>query len=148
MRRPHASMDACCLRTNADNRLPLPPLGPFERTESVTKGRDGADVCPQSSVPHPLDDFPQLGTIGLNNEVDRQTVGRPRLGRSDGGHQRSSGSNKARGALPNVPADEIEYQIDTTDLFDGVVLEVDELIRSEVEYLLTVSGASGADDIG
>jgi len=35
-----------------------------------------------------------LGTIGLDNEVDRQAVGGPRLCRSDDGHQRSSGSNQ------------------------------------------------------
>ena len=34
------------------------------------------------------------------------------------------------------------------DVFQGVVLEVDELLRAEVERLLTVGGASGADDVG
>jgi hypothetical protein len=67
----------------------------------------GADVCPQSSVPHPLDNFTQLGTIGLDNEVDRRAVGGPRLGWPADGHQRSSGSNQARGLLPDVAADEI-----------------------------------------
>ena len=42
-----------------------------------------ADVGQQSSVPHSLDDLTQLGAIGLDNEVDRQAVGRPRLGRPD-----------------------------------------------------------------
>ena len=49
------------------------------------EGRDVADVRPQSSAPHPLDDLTQLGTIGLDNEVDRQAVGGPRLGRPDDG---------------------------------------------------------------
>ena len=31
-------------------------------------------VRPQSSVTHPLDDLTQLGTIGLDNEVDRQAL--------------------------------------------------------------------------
>jgi hypothetical protein len=35
----------------------------------------------------PPDDLTQLGTIGFDNEVDRQAVGRPRLGRPDDGHQ-------------------------------------------------------------
>src|SRR5213075_1021004 len=111
------------------------------------EGRDGADVRPQSSVPHPLDDLAQLGTIGLDNEVDRQTVGGPCLTRPDDGHQRSSGSNQARGPLPDVAADEIEHQIDAADVFQGVVLEIDELLRAEVERLLTIGGASGADDV-
>jgi hypothetical protein len=40
-----------------------------------------ADVRPQSSVPHPLGDLTQLGAIGDHNEVDRQALGGPRLGR-------------------------------------------------------------------
>ena len=78
-------------RTNADDRLPVDPLGRVESGDGIVEGRDGADVRPQSSVPHPLDDLNQLGTIGLDNEVDRQTVGGPRLGRPDEGHQCSSG---------------------------------------------------------
>jgi hypothetical protein len=66
----------------------------------------------------------------------------------DDGHQRSSGSNQACGPLPDVAADAIEHQIDTADVFQGVVVEVDKLLRAGVEHLLTVSGASGADDVG
>src|SRR6266404_8282516 len=143
-----ASMGACRSRTNADDRLPLASLGPVEGGDGIVEGRDGADVRPQSSVPHPLDDLAQLGTIGLDNEVDRQAVGGPRLGRAGDGHQRSSGSNQACGPLPNVAAEDIENQIDSADVFQGVVLEVDELLRAEVERLLTVGSASGADDVG
>jgi hypothetical protein len=74
-----------------------------------------------------VDDLTQLGTIGLDNEVDRQAVGGPRLGRPDDGHQCSSGSNQACGPLPDVAADDIEHQIDFADVFQGVVVEVDEL---------------------
>src|SRR6516162_4357840 len=86
--------------TNADDRLSLASLGRVQGGDSVVEGRDVADVRPQSSVPHPLDDLTQLGTIGLDNEVDRQAVGGPRLGRPDDGHQCSSGSNQACGPLP------------------------------------------------
>ena len=84
---PRASMGACRSRTNADDRLPLDPLGidPLGRVEGgdgIVEGRDVADVRPQSSVTHPLDDLHQLGTIGLDNEVDCQAVGGPRLGLS------------------------------------------------------------------
>src|SRR5262245_43286213 len=102
----------------------------------------------QPSVPHPLYDLTQLGTIGLDDEVDRQAVGGPRFGRPDDGHQRSSRPNQARGPLPDVAADEIEHQIDFADVFENLVVEVDELARAEVERCLTVGGAPGTDDVG
>src|SRR5207302_9215086 len=135
-------------RANANDRLPRASLGWIEGGDGTVEGRDGADVRPQSPVPHSLDDLTQLGTIGLDNEVDREAVVRPRLGRPDDGHQRSSGSNQARGPLPDVAADEIEHQVDAADVFEDVVLEVDELLRAEVERLLAVGRASGADDVG
>src|SRR5215475_4748889 len=135
-------------RTNADDRLPRASLGRVEGGDGIVEGRDVADVRPQSSVPHPLDDLTQLGAIGFDNEVDRQAVGGPRLGRPDDGHQCSSVSNQACGPLLDVATDDIEHQIDAADVFQGVVVEVDELLRAEVERLLTVGRASGADDVG
>ena len=85
-------------RTNADDRLPLDPLGRVEGGDGIIEGRDVGDVRPQPSVTHPPDDLIQLGTIGLDNEVDRQAVGGPRLGRPDDGHQGSSSSNQASAA--------------------------------------------------
>src|ERR1700758_1819206 len=134
-------------RTNADDRLPPASLGRVEGGDGVVEGRDVADVHPQSSVPHPLDDLTQLGTIGLDNEVDRQAVGGPCLGRTDDGHQCSSSSNQACGPLLDVTADGIEHQIDAADVFQRVVVEVNELLRAEVEHFLTVGRASGADDV-
>ena len=61
---------------NADDRLPPASLGPVEGGDGVVEGRDVADVRPQSSVTHPLDDLTQLGAIGHENKVDRQAVGR------------------------------------------------------------------------
>src|SRR5215469_6143314 len=140
-------MDGCRSRTNADDRLPLASPGRVQGGDGIVEGRDVADVRPQSSVPHPLDDLTQLGAIALDNEVDRQAVVGPRHGRPDDGHQCSSGSNQACGPLPNVAPDDIEHYIDSADVFEDVVLEVDELLRAEVERLLTVGCASGADDI-
>ena len=80
-------------RTNSDDRLPADPLGRIESGDGIDEGRDVADVCTQSSVPHSLDDLTQLGAIGHENKVDRQAVGGPRLGRPGDGYQRSSGSN-------------------------------------------------------
>ena len=131
-----------------DDRLPGDPLGRIEGGDGIVEGRDSADVRPQSSVTHPLDDLTQLGTIGLDNEVDRQAVGGPCLRRPGDTHQRSSGSNQTRGSLPDVAADEIEHQIDAADVFQGVVLEVDEFLRAEIKRLLPVGGASGPNDVG
>src|SRR5258708_12872153 len=85
--------------------------------------------------------------MGMDKEADRQAGGGPRLGRPDDGHQCSSGSNQTCGPLLDVAADDIEHQIDAADVFQRVVVEVDELLRAEVERLLTVGSASGADDI-
>src|SRR2546429_4733959 len=130
-----ASMGAYRSRTNADDRLPLASLGPVEGGDGIVEGRDGADVRPQSSVPHPLDDLTQLGAIGHENKVDRQAIGRPRLGWPGDGHKCSSGSDQACGPLPDVAADDIENQIDSADVFKDVVVEIDEFLRAEVERL-------------
>src|SRR5438477_5540451 len=128
-----ASMGACRSRTNADDRLPLASLGPVEGGDGTVEVRDGADVRPQLSVPHPLDDLSQLGTIGLDDEIDCQAVGGPCLGRAGDGHQCSSGADQVCGTLLDVSADDIKHQIDGADVFQRVVLEVDELHRTEVE---------------
>lgn len=44
-------------QTNSDDRLPADPLGRIESADGIVEGRDVADVCTQSSVPHPLDDL-------------------------------------------------------------------------------------------
>src|SRR5947208_9628420 len=93
------------LWTNADDRLPIASLGRVEGGESILEGRDVADVGPQSSVPHPLDDLTQLGTIGLDDEVDCQAVSGPRLGRPYDADQRSAGPDQVCGALLDVSAD-------------------------------------------
>ena len=139
---------ACRSRTNENDRLPLASLGRVEGSDGIVEDRDVADVCPQPSVPHPLYDLTQLGTIGLDNEVDRQALGGPRRGRPNNGHQCSSGSNQACGPFPDITTDDIEHQIDFAEDFQSVVVEIDELLRAEVEYRLTVGGASGADDVG
>src|SRR5258707_6121888 len=105
-------MGACRSRTNADDRLPLASLGPVEGGDGVVEGRDVADVRPQSSVTHPLDDLTQLGAIGHENKVDRQAVGGPRLGPPRDSHQPFSRSHQACGTLPAVAAD---YIVNPTD---------------------------------
>src|SRR3569833_1324811 len=107
------SMDACRSRTNADDRLPLVSLGPVKCCDGLVEGRDSADVGPQLSVPHSLDDLTQLGSNGLDNEVDRPAGGRPRLGRTGDGHQCSSRPYKACRTLPDVSANDNEHQIDS-----------------------------------
>ena len=102
---------------NADDRLSLDPLGPVEGGNRIVEGSHVADVCPQPTIPDPLDDLTQLGAIGYDDEVDSQAARGPRLGRAGDGHQRSSGANHARRPLRDVAAEDIENQIDLADVF-------------------------------
>ena len=61
--RPIHPTSCPCSRKNADDRFPLASLGRVQGGDGIVKGRDVADIRPQSSVPHPLDDLTQLGTI-------------------------------------------------------------------------------------
>src|SRR5215472_1881329 len=134
-------------RMNADDRLSLNPLGRVEGGDGIVEGSHVADVCPQPTIPDPLDDLTQLGAIGYDDEIDSQAARGPRLGRAGDGHQRSSGANHARRPLRDVAAEDIENQINPADIFQGVVIEVDELLCAEVESRLTGTSAPGADDV-
>src|SRR5262249_25643873 len=135
-------------RMNADDRLSLDPLGWVEGCDGIVEGSHLADVCPQPTIPEPLDELTQLSAIGYDDEVDSQAASGPRIGRAGDGHQRSSGANQARRPLRDVAAEDIENQIYHAAICQGVVLEVDELLRAEVERRLTTGGAPGADDVG
>src|SRR5437899_4533083 len=132
---------------NADDRLSLDPLGPVEGGNRIVEGSHVADVCPQSTIPDPLEAFTQLGAIGYDDEVDHQAARGPRLGRAGDGHQRSAGANHARRPLRDVATEDIENQINLADVFQGVVIEIDELLCAEVESRLTGSSAPAADDV-
>src|SRR5215831_14723947 len=128
-------------RTNADDRLSLDPFGRVEGGDGIVEGSHVADVCPQPAIPDAPDDLTQLGAIGYDDEVDRQAASGPRFGRAGDGHQRSSGANHARRPLRDVAADDIENQIDLAEIFQGVVIEVEELLCAEVERRLTAGSA-------
>src|SRR5499425_224702 len=132
---------------NADDRLSLDPLGPVEGGNRIVEGSHVADVCPQPTNPDPLDELTQLGAIWYDDEVDSHASRGPRLGRAGDGHQRSSGANHARRPLRDVAAEHIENEIDLADIFQGVVIEVDELLCAKVESRLTGGSAPGADDV-
>src|SRR5690349_436517 len=132
---------------SADDRLSLDSPGPAEGGNGIVEGSYLADVCPQPTMPDPLDERTQLGAIGYDDEVDSQAGGGPRLGRAGNGHESSSGANHARGPLRDVAAEDIENQIDLADVFQGVVIEVDELLCAEVKSRLTGGSAPGADDV-
>src|SRR6266516_4986222 len=55
-----AGMGACRSRTNADDRLPVDPLGRVEGGDGVVEGRDVADVRPHPAVTRPPDNLAQL----------------------------------------------------------------------------------------
>src|SRR5262249_50287411 len=87
------------------------------------------------------------GAIGYDDEVNSQAASGPRLGQAGDGYQSSSGANHARRPLRDVAAEDIENQIDPADIFQGVVIEVEELLRAEVESRLPATSAPGADDV-
>src|ERR1041385_8851123 len=132
---------------NADDRLSFDPLGPVEGGNGVIEGRDVADFRPHPTVTGPPDNLTQLCAIGYHDEVDSQAARRLRLGRAGDGHQRSSGADHARRSLPDVAADDIENQIYFADVFQGVVIKIDELLCAEIESCLTAASAPGADDV-
>src|ERR1700682_2516648 len=102
---------------NADDRLSLDPLGRVEGGNRIVKGSHVADVCPQPTIPGPLDDLTQLGAIGYDDEIDSQAVSGTRLGRAGDGHQRSSSAKHARRPLRDVATEDIETQIDPAVVF-------------------------------
>src|SRR5690349_2038670 len=69
-----------CSRTNANDRLPFSSLRAVEGGDGIAERRDGADIRPQPSVSHTVDDLSELGAIGLDNKIDGHAVRRPRLG--------------------------------------------------------------------
>jgi hypothetical protein len=71
-------------------------LGRVEGGDRAVEGRHVADVRPQPSVAHALGDLDELGTIGLDDEVDRQAVGRPRLAKNGTVSPQSSARALAR----------------------------------------------------
>ena len=120
-------------RMNADDCLSPYRLGPVEGGNGIVEGSHVADVCPQPAMPESLDKLTELGAIGYDDEVNSHAASGPRLGRAGDGHQRSSDANHARRLLRDVAAEDIENQIDFTEVFQGVVIEVDELLCAEVE---------------
>ena len=127
---------------NCDDRLSLDPLGRVEGGDGIVEGRDVADVRPQPTNPYPLDELTQLGAIWYDDEVDSHASRGPRLGRAGDGHKRSSGADHAHRPLRDVAAEDIENQIDLADVFQSVVIEVDELLCAEVESRLTGGSAA------
>src|SRR5260370_28127450 len=103
-------------RTNADDCLSHDPFGPVEGGDGIVEGSHFADVCPQPTIPDPLDDLTQLGAIGYDDEVNSQAASGPRFGRAGDGHQRSSDANHSRRPRPHVSAEHIEHSIDLTPI--------------------------------
>jgi hypothetical protein len=108
------------LRRGRD-RLPLDPLGRIEGGDGIVECRDVADVRLQPPVTQPPDDLAQLGTMT------------PAFLRRESGRRR----------LLDVSAHGVEHQVDAADVVQRVVAKVDELLRAEVEWLLTVGSADG-----
>src|SRR5207248_7595903 len=63
-------------------------------------------------------------------------------------HQQPARPDDARRAPWDVPADDIKDQVDPADVVKIVVVEVEELVRAEVERRLAVRRSPGTDDVG
>src|SRR5262245_10645444 len=85
--RCYRRLSGWCLGLRADDRFARASLGRIQGRGGIVEGCDIADIRPQPSVPHPLDDFDELSAVGLDDEIDRQAVSGPRLDRSDDRHQ-------------------------------------------------------------
>ena len=166
---------ACLFVAGADRTRPRPtwtaPAGCVHQWARVAHGRTRMTVFPArrsvalkvataSSRAETLPMFVRSRpsrtrwTISLSwarsNSTTKSTA-RPSAGRASVGPTMDTSvppaENQACGPLLDVAADDIEHQIDAADVFQRVVVEVDELLRAEVERLLTVGSASGADDV-
>ena len=66
---------------NANDCLSLDPLGPVEGGNGIVEGSHVADVCPQTTIPHPLGDLTQLGAIrSTTKSIVRPPEGRASVG--------------------------------------------------------------------
>lgn len=75
-----------------------------------------------------------------------EAVGRPHLRRAGDGQDSSTSYQPGR-SCAGVVAEYVEDEVDSADVYQCVVVEVDGLVRAEVECSLSVGGASGADDV-
>jgi hypothetical protein len=65
---------------NADDRLSLDPLGRVEGGNRIVEGSHVADVCPQPTIPDPLDELTQLARSGTTTKSIVEISGtNPRL---------------------------------------------------------------------
>ncbi len=135
-------------RTNANYRLPRASLGRVEGGDGIVEGRYFADVRPQSSVR-------TRWTISLSwarSDSTTKSTAKPSAGRASAGPTTDTSIPPAR----IRPADRFWMSPPMTSNTRStpptsskrVVVEVNELLRAEVERLLTVGRASGADDVG
>ena len=53
---------------DADDHLSLDPLGRVEGGDCIVEGSHVADVCPQPTIPDPLDEFTQLGAMDAGGQ--------------------------------------------------------------------------------
>ena len=91
-------------------------------------------------------------TISLSwarSDSTTKSTARPSAGRASGEPTTDTSVPPARitpaDRVLDFSADDIEHQVDAADVFQRVVLQVDELHRAEDERLLPVGGAPGAD---
>lgn len=118
---------ACRSRAYADDGLSLASQGPVQVGEGIIEGQGGADVRPHSTVPHPL----TISVGWARSDSTTNSTAKPLAGRASAGPAMvtkclrcDSGLQSASG----VASEDVENQIGRADVFQGVVLEVNELL--------------------
>ena len=59
---------------NADDRVPVDPLGRVEGGNRIVEGSHVADVRPQPTIPDPLDELDERYRIARDHPVQRRTL--------------------------------------------------------------------------
>jgi hypothetical protein len=84
----------------------------------------------------------QLGAVGHGDEVHRASICEVGLDRAYDGDQGSLALTRAAERFWTSPPIDVEDQIDLADVLQRVAVEVDTILRAEVERLLSIGGAS------
>lgn len=99
------------------DRLPLVSSGRVEGSDGAIEGHSGPNIRPQSSIPDSLYDLNQLPAIGLDYEINRETIRRTCFHRTDDGHEYSSGLDQGRRPFLHLATNDIEDQIHFANVF-------------------------------
>ena len=87
-----------------------------------------SDNRPQPPVLQPVLHGDEAGAIGFNYEEDRTRLARPHPQRFGDGDQSTAWTNKGCRAIQNLTAEHVKHHIDLTDVFEPVLLQIQEVL--------------------